>query len=235
VDLGERDWDEDGRLWGCGSNFHGQLRLRQETLETLCLSLVPLLTLGGQRVHSMSVGLAHSIICTSNGSLFATGCNSEGQLGTGDFTSRFEFVAVHGGSDPKLQCRASLGPCSLAAGGWHSLAIDPEGSVWAWGSLIGTPPTSLADGDVGRAQAPVPGRFHPETFELEKVCAVSAGHYTTPLFTIVEGNEHRRREVERDGTDPYNEVIFGRRRPDSVLIAWANKVIYVYHPTSSYH
>jgi hypothetical protein len=33
--------------------------------------------------------------------------------------------------------------------------------------------------------------------------------------------------VERDGTDPYNEVIFGRRRPDSVVIDWANKVIYV--------
>ena len=34
-------------------------------------------------------------------------------------------------------------------------------------------------------------------------------------------------EVERDGTDPYNEVIFGRRRPDSVVINWDNKVIYV--------
>ena len=25
-------------------------------------------------------------------------------------------------------------------------------------------------------------------------------------------------EVERSGTDPYNEVIFGRRRPDSILL-----------------
>ena len=30
-------------------------------------------------------------------------------------------------------------------------------------------------------------------------------------------------EVERDGTDPYNEVIFGRRRPDSVVIDWAKR------------
>jgi len=137
IKAGLQHWlalDEDGRLWGCGSNFHGQLGLGQETLETLCLSLVPLLTLGGQRVHSLSVGLAHSIICTSSGRIFATGCNTEGQLGTGDFTRRSEFVAVHGGSDAKLQCRASLGPCSLAAGGWHSLVIDPEGNVWTWGS-----------------------------------------------------------------------------------------------------
>ncbi len=34
-------------------------------------------------------------------------------------------------------------------------------------------------------------------------------------------------EVERDGTDPHNKVIFGRRRPDSVVINWDNKVIYV--------
>jgi hypothetical protein len=34
-------------------------------------------------------------------------------------------------------------------------------------------------------------------------------------------------EMERDGTDPYKEVIFGRRRPDSVVIDWDNKVIYV--------
>ena len=33
--------------------------------------------------------------------------------------------------------------------------------------------------------------------------------------------------MEWDGPDPYNEVIFGRRRPDSVIIDWANKVIYV--------
>ena len=34
-------------------------------------------------------------------------------------------------------------------------------------------------------------------------------------------------EVERDRTDPYKEVIFGRKRPDSVVTDWANKVIYV--------
>jgi hypothetical protein len=34
-------------------------------------------------------------------------------------------------------------------------------------------------------------------------------------------------EVEWDETDPYTEVIFGRRRPDSVVVDWANKVLYV--------
>ena len=34
-------------------------------------------------------------------------------------------------------------------------------------------------------------------------------------------------QVERDETDPYNEVIFGRRRPDSVAVDWNSKVLYV--------
>jgi hypothetical protein len=35
------------------------------------------------------------------------------------------------------------------------------------------------------------------------------------------------RIVDRDETDPYNEVIFGRRRPDSVAIEWTGKTVYV--------
>jgi hypothetical protein len=32
--------------------------------------------------------------------------------------------------------------------------------------------------------------------------------------------------VERDETDLYNEVIFWRRRPDSVVVDWTNKVLF---------
>ena len=35
------------------------------------------------------------------------------------------------------------------------------------------------------------------------------------------------RIVDRDETDPYNEVIFGRRRPDSVAIEWTSKTLYI--------
>ena len=35
------------------------------------------------------------------------------------------------------------------------------------------------------------------------------------------------RIVDRDETDLYNEVIFGRRRPDSVAIEWTSKTLYI--------
>jgi hypothetical protein len=33
--------------------------------------------------------------------------------------------------------------------------------------------------------------------------------------------------VDRDETDPYHKVIFGRRRPDSIAVDWTRKVLYV--------
>jgi hypothetical protein len=35
------------------------------------------------------------------------------------------------------------------------------------------------------------------------------------------------REVRRDEAEPYEEVIFGQERPDSVVVDWANKVLFV--------
>ena len=36
------------------------------------------------------------------------------------------------------------------------------------------------------------------------------------------------RAVDRDEIDPYNEVIFGRKRPDSVAIEWTSKTLYIH-------
>ena len=40
-----------------------------------------------------------------------------------------------------------------------------------------------------------------------------------------DGEQEYDQEVERDETDPYDEVFFGRRSPDSVVVDWANKVL----------
>ncbi len=59
---------------------------------------------------------------------------------------------------------------------------------------------------------------------------------------ILEGTRANARDPENSGasqeqdddrigdwveTDPYNEVIFGQRRPDSVAIEWTSKTVYV--------
>jgi len=42
-----------------------------------------------------------------------------------------------------------------------------------------------------------------------------------------DGERENDQEVDRDETDPYNEVTFGRRRPDSVVVDWTNKILFV--------
>jgi hypothetical protein len=54
--------------------------------------------------------------------------------------------------------------------------------------------------------------------KAERLLAISKGGRNVAK----EGNHDEElendQEVERDETDPYNEVIFGRRRPDSVVV-----------------
>jgi hypothetical protein len=63
------------------------------------------------------------------------------------------------------------------------------------------------------------------TDEAERLIAISKGGRNAAKEGHADKELENDQEVERDGTDRYNEVIFGRRRPDSVVIDWANKVI----------
>ena len=43
-----------------------------------------------------------------------------------------------------------------------------------------------------------------------------------------DGEQENDQEVYRDETAPYNEVTsFGRRRPDSVVVDWTSKILFV--------
>jgi alpha-tubulin suppressor-like RCC1 family protein len=72
---------------------------------------------------AVSAGGSHSLALKSDGTLWAWGANSLGQLGDG--TSSDSGVPVLVDSDLEW-ARAS-------AGGSHSLALIPEGALWAWG------------------------------------------------------------------------------------------------------
>ncbi len=71
---------------------------------------------------TFAAGGAHSLTIRSNGSLWATGDNTRGQLGTGT-TSQPTWVQV--GSDTTW--------VRVAAGTQHSLALKANGTLWAWG------------------------------------------------------------------------------------------------------
>ncbi len=61
----------------------------------------------------------------------------------------------------------------------------------------------------------------------ERLLESDKGAGRTATDTRVNQDLGNDQGVEREETDSYNEVIFGRRRPDSIAIDWNNKILHV--------
>ena len=142
----------DRPVWGVGYNGFGQLGDGTTTDRQAFAGEDAPLT----GVTAVSAGFVHSLAVRADGTVWAWGSNTYGQLGDGTTTTRLRPVQV-----PGLH-----GVVAVAAGTVHSLALTADGTVWAWGSNAygqlggGTTAARLAP-------VPVPG--------LTGVVAVSAG------------------------------------------------------------
>ena len=63
--------------------------------------------------------------------------------------------------------------------------------------------------------------------EAQRLLDIHRASRNAPHEHQEDGGQENDQEVDRDETDPYNEVIFGRRRPDSVMVDWTNKILFV--------
>jgi alpha-tubulin suppressor-like RCC1 family protein len=132
-----------GAIVAWGFNLSGQLGDGSTSTKS---SPVEVGGLGaGSGIVAIAVGNSHSLALKNDGSVFAWGSNSDGQLGDGTNTTRTMPVSVVG-----------LGPGSnviaIAAGGFHSLAVKSDGTVWAWGMNTNG---QLGDGSTLAKNAPV--------------------------------------------------------------------------------
>jgi alpha-tubulin suppressor-like RCC1 family protein len=111
----------DGTVWAWGANIHGQLGLGDYTSHSSPVQVTAL----GSNVTALAAGEWHTLARKGDGSVWAWGANDNGQLGLGDYTSRSSPVQV-----------TALGSnvASLAASGYHTLALKGDGTVWAWGN-----------------------------------------------------------------------------------------------------
>lgn len=81
---------------------------------------------GGASLSTVSAGLAHSLALSSDGTVWAWGDNSEGQLGN----NRSDLQK----SPTPVQVSDLTNVVAVAAGGAHSLALKKDGTVWGWGN-----------------------------------------------------------------------------------------------------
>ncbi len=107
----------DGSLWAWGANGSGQLGDGTTTTRTVPKRILT----GVAAIATIAAGRAHTLALKTDGSLWAWGFNSDGQLGDGTNTTR---------TTPQ---QILTGVAAIAAGDYHTLALKTDGSLWAWG------------------------------------------------------------------------------------------------------
>jgi alpha-tubulin suppressor-like RCC1 family protein len=116
---------KDGTVWSWGDNHFGQLG----NGSTATSSSVPVQAAGLTDVISISSRAAHTIALKSDGTVWTWGYNYYGQLGDGSTTNSKIPVQV------KDSNGAAFGDvAAIASGGYHSMALKKDGTVWIWGN-----------------------------------------------------------------------------------------------------
>jgi alpha-tubulin suppressor-like RCC1 family protein len=124
----------DGTVYAWGGNHHGQLGIG--TSEGI--SNIPVQVNGPNGtgvlsdVQAIAAGTYFSLALKSDGTVWAWGGNSYGQLGTNSTVEHQSPVQVQGPGGVDVSGYLS-DVKAISAGEHHSLALKRDGTVWAWG------------------------------------------------------------------------------------------------------
>ncbi|XP_058042572.1 X-linked retinitis pigmentosa GTPase regulator isoform X5 [Ahaetulla prasina] len=155
---------ENGKLYMFGSNNWGQLGLgtKNTVSKPTCVKV-----LKPEKVKLAACGRNHTLIYTEKGNLYATGGNSEGQLGLGGTEERSAFHLVsYFTSQHKIK--------QLAAGSYTSAALTEDGQLFMWGDN--------SEGQIGLGNEA--NAYVPHQVDVGKpVFWISCGYYHSALIT----------------------------------------------------
>jgi alpha-tubulin suppressor-like RCC1 family protein len=118
----------DGLAWAWGNNQYQQLGDGSATDRAFP---VPVRNVNGTPftgVSSVKAGTIHTLWLKADGTVWAAGVNSRGQLGDGSGLDRANPVRVE--TTPGVPL---TGATAISAGGTHSLALLSDGTAMAWG------------------------------------------------------------------------------------------------------
>ncbi|MCL6577174.1 cadherin-like beta sandwich domain-containing protein, partial [Kyrpidia sp.] len=130
----------DGRIYAWGSNSSGQLGDGTTNNATAAEPVAGLLI--GLNPVAVSAGKDHSLALMQDGTVYAWGGNSYGQLGNGTTTA----------SKVPVQVTGLANVAAVSAGGYDSLALTSDGYVYAWGLNSSG---QLGDGTTANRNTPV--------------------------------------------------------------------------------
>ncbi len=168
----------DGTLASWGENSFGQLGNNSSTASTVPVAVTMSGTLNGKTVVAIAAGSYHSLALCSDGSVYAWGDNSFGQLGDNSTTRRTTPTAVY-----VAGVLAGKSVVAIAAGQYHSFALCSDGSIVSWGgNFMG----QLGDNTTTQRKVPV-SLLNVGALNGKSVIAIAAGQYHS-LALCTDGN-----------------------------------------------
>jgi alpha-tubulin suppressor-like RCC1 family protein len=111
-----------GSIYGTGVNGAGQLGLNNTTIKkTLTAMTIP----SGKTPSSISCGENHTIVKMTDGTIYGTGRNINGELGNGTTTNQLTLTSISTGGKT---------PSSISCGNSHTIVTMTDGSIYGTGS-----------------------------------------------------------------------------------------------------
>ena len=161
----------DGSIWAWGRNFQGQLGDGSTAIQFGPTRIGTgndwrALAAGGDYFNGITVARK------TDGSLWAWGNNSYGQLGDG-FSGNVKLSPMRIGAD--------IDWAEIAAGGYHTVARKNDGSLWAWGLNVTGERDGSLNGNAVRKSTPVRIGTENDWAEL-----AAGGHHT--LVRKIDGS-----------------------------------------------
>ena len=114
--------DQNGHVFAFGDNFYGQMG---NGSSSTTYQYVPTVVSGLDSVVQVSAGDGHVLALKSDHSVWAWGYNEFGQVGNGTTNNVSRPVQVNFPAGVQL--------VGVSAGLVHSMALDSDGNLWAWG------------------------------------------------------------------------------------------------------
>ena len=156
-----------GHAWTCGNNDHGQLGVG-DTTDRLGFTQVDAGQLGGARIVMAACGWYHSVVVSAEGRVWTFGLETCGCLGLNDEQNRLVPTLL------AAEVFEGSMIVTVAAGGYHTMAVGVNGRLWAWG--LGSS-GQLGLGDTNNRMGAE------EVFEGSKVRTVACGDSHTMAVT----------------------------------------------------
>ena len=159
----------DGTVYAWGRGVYGQLGNGTTTDSNVPVAVKTVGTpMAAKTIIQISAGAGHSLALASDGTVYAWGQNTYGQLGNNVTTNSSSPVAVQTTGTPM----AGKSIVNIAAGGYHSLALADDGTVYAWGY---NPTGQLGNGATVDSRTPVAVKATGTPMAGKNIIKIAAG------------------------------------------------------------